>query len=762
MGRKKKSAQKKKDARGYVQGPQKEQSSSEAAKKTTTSVSTKTHEDIKKLLGTLEKGAETPNNEKSTIITPSDRFASRLTNVVDRLEELGFSDPQIEQVVTALTYDITLDNALDWLCLYLNTLELPILFTDGRLRNSLSEITTSESLTVLKVPKVKNESSSQPKIDKNMLVTNASLRAKEEKAQAIAADKAVKDTKEKENEEELERKNWLLQQYEYEEDNECENEGDEAGTPEPANPEPDLKPKFATVKLTPEEICLKEEEEKLEEMEADANNDANNYMRSKQEIKHLQIQVKKQRQQVSGLKRRVERQKAKLEQEETQEDAQDVDGEEADEEEEGYGSGLFEIFGNDKEDDEEVPESVSKKNLPSLSPPKVDKLLDYAIPKGWTGTTPQKKLQEVCRKQKLTLPKYTKLPRNGGFRLSVQLKKKGTQQEWHVTTSDFQKGSDLRDYLATQALYAIDPAVPLYQVFPTPFRDLWLSWLQEAEDEKKQVQEQEDNFKQERIDYLMTLISNLQVQYKNEKDDNSKPIYNGKKDATPESNIESVLDDWEDNDDSKSNDGAPLRVSMRRSAIGKKMRYDFLRRQASPLYQIMKESRDKLPMTSYREKVLDMVHNNPVTILCAETGAGKTTQCPQYLLEQALLDGWGDTVQILCTQPRRVAATSVAERVSEEMCDPLGKMVGYQIRMENKRSSQTKLLFCTTGVVLRRLQDDSNLSGTTHVIVDEVHERQQQTDVLLIILRKLLATTRPDLKVILVRIGLNHRMLISY
>jgi len=136
---------------------------------------------------------------------------------------------------------------------------------------------------------------------------------------------------------------------------------------------------------------------------------------------------------------------------------------------------------------------------------------------------------------------------------------------------------------------------------------------------------------------------------------------------------------------------------------------------------------------------------------------------------------------VACTQPRRVAATSVAERVAEEMCEPLGKMVGYQIRMESKRSSQTRLLFCTTGVVLRRLQEDSNLKGVTHVIVDEgtslhcdtwnfifvpkrflfaqqdipffrgiVHERQQQTDVLLVILRQLLKTTRPDLKVILV------------
>ena len=109
-----------------------------------------------------------------------------------------------------------------------------------------------------------------------------------------------------------------------------------------------------------------------------------------------------------------------------------------------------------------------------------------------------------------------------------------------------------------------------------------------------------------------------------------------------------------------------------------------------------------------------------------------------------------------------MAAISVAERVAEEMCDALGKNVGYQIRMEAKKSAQTKLLFCTTGIVLRRLQDDPNLAGVTHVLVDEVHERQQQTDVLLIILRQLLTTTRPDLKVILMSATLDSELFCSF
>jgi hypothetical protein len=95
---------------------------------------------------------------------------------------------------------------------------------------------------------------------------------------------------------------------------------------------------------------------------------------------------------------------------------------------------------------------------------------------------------------------------------------------------------------------------------------------------------------------------------------------------------------------------------------------------------------------------------------------------------------------------------SVAERVADEMCEEsIGKLVGYQIRLEAKRSSATRLLFCTTGIILRRLVEDPSLSGISHVVVDEVHERQWQIDVLLVALRSLIAGARPDLKVILVR-----------
>jgi len=127
-----------------------------------------------------------------------------------------------------------------------------------------------------------------------------------------------------------------------------------------------------------------------------------------------------------------------------------------------------------------------------------------------------------------------------------------------------------------------------------------------------------------------------------------------------------------------------------------------------------------------------------------------------------MAQGKGD-ISILCTQPRRVAATSVAERVSEEMAEPsIGKLVGYHIRLETRQSAETRLLFCTTGVILRRLVDDPTLNGVSHVIVDEVHERQWQIDVLLVSLRALVNGPRKDLRVVLMSATLDSELFCSF
>ncbi|CAJ1934420.1 unnamed protein product [Cylindrotheca closterium] len=763
MGRKKKPAQKRKDARGYSQGNQTQQRQPQpASTKGTTSLTAKTHNEIRDLLGNLDvndtNAAHGGNTMVDTATGPSNRFESRLSNVVDRLKDLGFTDSHIERVVVALRYEITLELALDWLCLHLETLELPTLFTDGTLRDNLATVTTEGSLTVLKMNVVPNSSTDDTS---NTTINNGN---REENVLAISATKEGTDEKteldvqkEKERAKELkeqeERKRWLLQQYEYEA---AEEDADEAESQiEAPNSSQEPLETIAAPSLTPEEELLLEEEKKLKEMEADVNNDANNYMRSKQEIKQLKNELKKFKQQVAGLRKKVEREKAKREKAEKEAAAveskeNEEDSDKKDDEDEANGAGMFDLFGTSADDEEDEEEDKPASN-PHLS----TKRQSYLIPKGWTGVTPQRKLDEVCRKLKLPRPKYNKLPRNEGFRLSVTVAKRQQPQHWEARIFDYETGSSLKDYLATQALYAIDPSVPLYQVLPPAFRELWLSWVNAKKKEEDKVKEEQENEKSGRLNQLLSMIADVQG------GQHTANIAQDPRADVREKGIETL--DAPNNWDEEDEDELPSSfVNPAPTNHGARLKRDFVELQSSKAYQRMKQIRTELPMHCYREKILDMVKSRPVTILCAETGAGKTTQCPQYLLEEALLQGKGDKVNILCTQPRRVAATSVAERVADEICIPLGKTVGYQIRMENKRSAETKLLFCTTGVVLRRLQDDSNLQGITHVIVDEVHERQQQTDLLLIILRQLLRTTRPDLKVILMSATLDSKLFCSF
>lgn len=140
---------------------------------------------------------------------------------------------------------------------------------------------------------------------------------------------------------------------------------------------------------------------------------------------------------------------------------------------------------------------------------------------------------------------------------------------------------------------------------------------------------------------------------------------------------------------------------------------------------------------------------------------GKSTQTPQFILDSLVESGLGSGCSIICTQPRRLAAIAVAERVAAERGERIGETVGYSIRLESKRSAKTRLLFCTTGVVLRHLEGSPDLRGISHVIVDEVHERSIDSDFLLIILKGLLAR-RPDLKLILMSATLNADIFTKY
>lgn len=194
---------------------------------------------------------------------------------------------------------------------------------------------------------------------------------------------------------------------------------------------------------------------------------------------------------------------------------------------------------------------------------------------------------------------------------------------------------------------------------------------------------------------------------------------------------------------------------------------------AANLKQITEE-RSKLPIASFRDVITSSVECHQVVLISGETGCGKTTQVPQFLLDSMWAKG--EACKIVCTQPRRISATSVAERISSERGENIGEDIGYKIRLESKGGKHSSIVFCTNGVLLRVLVSkgagESNgeasnrhlkhpLSDITHIIVDEIHERDRFSDFILAILRDMLPSY-PHLRLILMSATLDAERFSNY
>ncbi|KAF0286786.1 putative ATP-dependent RNA helicase DHX57 [Amphibalanus amphitrite] len=204
----------------------------------------------------------------------------------------------------------------------------------------------------------------------------------------------------------------------------------------------------------------------------------------------------------------------------------------------------------------------------------------------------------------------------------------------------------------------------------------------------------------------------------------------------------------------------PRSAGRRRRDVDQ-LRQRFAEKVHDKAYVEFQEARSKFPAWGQRENIVNALKKNQVLIVSGMTGCGKSTQVPQFLLDHWLSADSTSDVSLVCTQPRRISAIGVAERVAQERTEKVGNTVGYQIRLESKMSSWTRLLFCTTGILLRRLEASHTLEGVTHVIVDEVHERSEESDFLLMILRDLLPK-RPDLRLILMSATLDAKLFSSY
>uniref|UniRef100_A0A8D2JBX4 RNA helicase n=1 Tax=Varanus komodoensis TaxID=61221 RepID=A0A8D2JBX4_VARKO len=177
------------------------------------------------------------------------------------------------------------------------------------------------------------------------------------------------------------------------------------------------------------------------------------------------------------------------------------------------------------------------------------------------------------------------------------------------------------------------------------------------------------------------------------------------------------------------------------------------------LQKILQE-RDTLPVKKFEQEILEAIHQNSVVIIRGATGCGKTTQVPQYILDEYIHSGRAAECSIVVTQPRRISAVSVAERVSYERGEEPGSSCGYSVRFESVLPRpHASVMFCTVGVLLRKLE--AGIRGISHVIVDEIHERDINTDFLLVVLRDVVQAY-PEVRIILMSATIDTSMFCEY
>ncbi|GAA5891469.1 hypothetical protein JCM6882_004480 [Rhodosporidiobolus microsporus] len=181
----------------------------------------------------------------------------------------------------------------------------------------------------------------------------------------------------------------------------------------------------------------------------------------------------------------------------------------------------------------------------------------------------------------------------------------------------------------------------------------------------------------------------------------------------------------------------------------------------SKRYKDIFEVRKKLPVHAQMDEFLKMFNESQFVVLSGETGSGKTTQIPQYVAYADLPHLRRPGLQVACTQPRRVAAMSVAKRVADELDVTLGEEVGYSIRFEDCTSPNTFLKYMTDGMLLREAMNDHMLSRYSTVILDEAHERTLATDILMGLLKDI-AKRRPDLKIVVMSATLDAAKFQNY
>ncbi|XP_064969059.1 DExH-box ATP-dependent RNA helicase DExH7, chloroplastic-like isoform X2 [Musa acuminata AAA Group] len=677
--------------------------------------------------------------------------AKRLRGVYDKLSLEGFSADQIEQALSALGEGATFEGALDWLCFNLPGNQLPMKFSSGASTSNLEE----RSVKIISaaredwVPQQRQPES----IPKSLL----EIKVKRDELSLDIGKSSHKEWIQQylEREEEEDEPNSQPASIEYHQaglgDVEAKQKGDEksfhdeillSGLQEES-----------TTKMTEEIACNSAVTISLE---LKASDDQQNPGQSKvvnleaDEADHFKAVDSS----VSLLEGHVNETDKKTEEVEELE--------------------LDNLFSEDCSSSITLPAEIStQKNKKSLSQFAFRYNLgsiDDIWMKGDTGKIPKAVLQKLCQKLGWEPPKYSKLSgkedkflyavsilrsasgrgksRNAGGLISIQLPNGG---------ESFKSVEDAQNKVASYALCQLFPELPLCQMLMEPYSSFVSMW--HNDELPANLVENEDARRAGFVDSLLNADSSLPMSSVD-----AKRISGGEKLVKAE-NLEVTID-------------CPIetaKVIPSGASYPEQLESIFLKKELEnkmkqPEYMKILEARDSLPISKLKSNILQLLVENDVIVVCGETGCGKTTQVPQFILDDMIQSGLGGYCNIVCTQPRRLAAISVAERVSDERCAPSpgsdGSLVGYQVRLDVARNEKTKLLFCTTGILLRKLAVNKDLAGITHVIVDEVHERSLLGDFLLIVLKNLIEkqsdTARQKLKVVLMSATVDSSLFSRY
>ncbi|KAK9723068.1 hypothetical protein K7432_002175 [Basidiobolus ranarum] len=663
------------------------------------------HEAVKAIKESTEKNPWNDLNSPKNDNQSKDDVLSNLNFIYLTLLELGFKE-EIVQEGMEKSKATEISKVMDWLCLHLKFEDLPMKFRD--------KAHFEEDFKVNVIAPVANEHRKETKDTPSEDTAKSSWEElSPEEEESVKEVEQVIATKPPNSQVDSDLKSKILNAAYFD----SSDEEEEA--------EQDIHLKHATLKveyLTQQQLLTKAKKAKNKEEEVVINK---TLRKLKNDMEVLQgdyfFDDKKAQQAFSIAQENMWNDiKTKTKTKDSQNTSQNQALSEEDENEE-----VFDLFGNDETEESTGSTPVASKSYDVTT-------IDVGYT-NWTGKSPKDLLDDICRKEDkrthITYHRIKNVP--VGNQASVDIKyNNGSSRNFQMTDISCTTFKGAENYVATVALYELSK-LPLYRVLPPPFKKIWAEWDEKKETESRNINEETNR---RRLIFLQTLTDEIMAM---------------EKVTMPQRLVPT-----------RSKNSATRSSSHGTSLSAKQLQSNFEARICKKSYNKVLENRKLLPVHMYRREILDLIENNQVVIISGDTGCGKSTQVPQFIVESLVSSGRGDKCKVFCTQPRRISAISIAQRVSYELGDSKNLLgtkdgyVGYQIRLGSKVSDANMLVFCTTGILLRRLESDRNLDGISHIVIDEVQERTLEADFLLIVLKKLLSI-RPDLKVILMSATMN-------